>query len=274
MRKEDVIEGLNKVEDLSTKIRKEIFKISTRDINKKEIKDSTKELCKYWFEEIEPPLQRFGISEDITRKYHGLFTNLLELSLKSSRRETYLKKFDDIQFSFKEDLHIPVIKWVGSIISVGHLTKILENASEQEKDYLNEALGCASHKFFRASIVLGWSAAIHRLHKTVEKLGFDEFNKKSEEMKILAEGRFKRFNKSFHVQSLSDLSATIFDNDLLWVLEYWELLDSNQHERLSICFTMRNNAAHPGEASITEENLASFYSDLKTIIFENHKFKF
>ena len=53
----------------------------------------------------------------------------------------------------------------------------------------------------------------------------------------------------------------------------WELIDANQHERLSICFTMRNNAAHPGEATITEPNLLSAFSDLKTIVFDNPKFK-
>jgi hypothetical protein len=35
---------------------------------------------------------------------------------------------------------------------------------------------------------------------------------------------------------------------------------------------MRNNAAHPGEARLTSENLASFYSDIKTIIFDNPNF--
>jgi len=35
---------------------------------------------------------------------------------------------------------------------------------------------------------------------------------------------------------------------------------------------MRNNSAHPGEAVISKENLLSFYSDLKTIIFDNSKF--
>jgi hypothetical protein len=163
------------------------------------------------------------------------------------------------------------MKSAGQVVSVSHLTKILENATEEEKDYLDEALGCASRGFFRASIVLGWSAAVHRMHKTIEKLGFDEFNKKCEEAKN-AGGRFKRFNKSFAVHSLSDL-RTVFDSDLLWVLEYWELIDSNQHERLSICFTMRSNSAHPGEAPITEENLASFYSDLKAFVFDNPKFK-
>jgi hypothetical protein len=111
------------------------------------------------------------------------------------------------------------------------------------------------------------------MHKVIEKLGFDEFNKKSEEMKNINEGRFKRFKKSFNIHSLSELRATVFDNDLLWVLEYWGLIDSNQHDRLSACFTLRNNSAHPGEAPITEENLASFYSDLKNIVFDNPKFK-
>jgi hypothetical protein len=75
------------------------------------------------------------------------------------------------------------------------------------------------------------------------------------------------------VHSLNDLRDMVFDSDLLWVLDYWELIDPNQHDRLSICFTMRNNSSHPGEAPITEENLASFYSDLKSFVFDNPKFK-
>ncbi len=191
--------------------------------------------------------------------------------MKTSYRKTYLKTIDEILQGFKEELFVAVMKSVGQVVSVSQLTKILENATDEEKDYLDEALGCASRGFFRASVVLGWSAAVHRMHKTIEKLGFDGFNKKSDEMRS-AGGRFKRWNKSFTVHSLSDL-RTVFDSDLLWVLEYLELIDSNQHERLSICFTMRSNSAHPGEAPITEENLASFYSDLKAFVFDNPRFK-
>jgi hypothetical protein len=92
-------------------------------------------------------------------------------------------------------------------------------------------------------------------------------------MKKIENGRFKRFNKSFDVVSLSDLEATVFDNDLLWVLDYWNLIDANQHDRLQICFTMRNNAAHPGDAPITEQNLASAFSDIKNMVIDNPKFK-
>jgi len=272
MIKEEVLAELQEIEDSLVKLRKEIERVRTSNVNKNEIKDSTQKLCKHWFEEMEHALPKFGISDELKVKYHNLFSNLLSLSIRTSRKATYIKIITNILLNFKDELYITVIKFSGKILSITHLTKILDKATEQEKDYLNEALGCASHGFLRASIVLGWAAAMHRIHITIEKLGLDEFSKKTEEMKKITDGRFKRFNKSFNVNSVSELRSTVFDSDILWVLEYWGQIDANQHERLSIGFTMRNNSAHPGEAPITEENLASFYSDLKNIIFDNPKF--
>ena len=34
-----------------------------------------------------------------------------------------------------------------------------------------------------------------------------------------------------------------------------------------------SNSAHPGEAPVSPENLASFYSDLKLMVFDSPKFK-
>jgi hypothetical protein len=198
---------------------------------------------------------------------------LLRLSLKVSLTTTYQKAIGQILADFKEDITVPIMKSAGQISSISNLAKIIGNVGPDEKEYLDEALGCAQHQFLRGSMVLVWSAAIHRMQRVVEKLGLDEFNIKTEEMKAICDGRFKRFKKSFTIHSLSELRATVFDTDLLWVLEYWGLIDANQHERLSICLTMRNNAAHPGEAPITDINLASAFSDLKTIIFDNPKFK-
>jgi len=150
---------------------------------------------------------------------------------------------------------------------------LMDNLGEDEREYLKEAIGCLRHGFYKAAVVLAWSAAVHRMHKVIEKLGFDEFNKKTSEMKNIKTGRFKKFNKEFHIHSISDLRATVFDTDLLWVLEYMNYIDANQHQRLSNCFVMRNNCAHPGEAKVTPKNLISFYSDLKKFIFDNEKFK-
>jgi hypothetical protein len=273
MNKQDDVDGLSSLERGLSKIKISLNKVKSKLVYKKELRDSVRTLSKKWFEEVEPAIQRYAVSEEAKTKYHQLFTRLLDLSIRTSRKNTYLKTIIEILADFKTDLMIPVLKSAGKIVIITHLTKVLENITEEEKEYLSEALGCAANGFFRASIVLAWSAAAHRMHKMVERLGFDEFNKKSEEMRNINEGRFRRFKKSFNVHSLSEFRATVFDNDLLWVLEYWGLIDSNQHDRLSSCLTMRNNSAHPGEAPVTEENLTSFYSDLKNIVFDNPKFK-
>lgn len=273
MKKDELITCLDSLEGGLKKVRKELEYVTTSKVYNSKIRDTIKQLATSWFEDIEQLLQVYRIPNEIVTKYHSLFTDLLHSSLSASVKTTYIKTIDQILPDFRQYILVPIIKSAGNVSSLSNLERILQNTSEQERDYLQESIGCANHGYLRASVILAWSAAVHRMHKVVERLGFEEFNKKSEEMKKLTEGRFKRFNKSFHVQSLSDLSATVFDNDLLWVLEYWGLIDANQHERLSVCFTMRNNSAHPGEAPITEENIASFYSDLKKIIFDNPRFQ-
>ena len=273
MSKDDLLSHLNALEGALKRQETSLGKDTIKFITQKQTRQNIQSITKKWFEEIEPIIMQFGVSEITKEKYHELFTRLLELSLKTSRKNTYQNVIEEILVDFKPDIIIAVMKSAGQIFSISSLAKILENVTKEEKEYLKEALGCAQHGFLRGSMVLVWSASAHRMQKVVEKLGFQEFNKKSDEMKNICEGRFKRFNKSFNIHSLSELRATVFDTNLLWVLEYWGLIDANQHERLSICFTMRNNAAHPGEAPITQENLASAFSDLKKIVFDNTRFR-
>lgn len=272
MNKAEAISSLNETESDLKQLLGIVSKRRGTTISSSEVQSLTQLISRTWFENIDGNLVILGVEETTRGRYHELFDRLLKLSLRTSWKNTYQKTIQEILDNFKDDLVVPIMKSMEKV-TTSQIAKMPSNVTAEEKEYLEEAIGCADHGFYRGSVVLGWSAAVHRLHRLVEKLGFDEFNKKSQEMKKITEGRFKRFNKSFSVHSLSELEATVFDNDLLWVLEYWNLIDANQHERLSICFTMRNNSAHPGEAPISPENLASFYSDLKKIVFDNPKFK-
>lgn len=71
--------------------------------------------------------------------------------------------------------------------------------------------------------------------------------------------------------SLSDLHA-IFDADLIAVLEEMELIDSNEADRLKICFHYRNQAAHPAKPPILDVHLAAFYTDIDATVLSNLKF--
>ena len=272
MTKAEILDHLNQISSKLKKARTGINRVKGTFISKKGTQNEIQNIASIWFEKIEMQLTPLNLNEKIINKYHKHFEKLLKLSLTNSRKTSYLTTIDNILREFNKELMIQVMKSAVQIQQYKQLEDILINVTKKEEEYLQEAIGCANNDFLRASVVLGWSAAIHRIHKTVENLGFDEFNNKSEEMKNITSGRYKRFDKIFTVHNLAELQAIVFDNHLLWVLEYWGLIDSNQHERLTICFTMRNNSGHPGEATISPENLLSFYSDLKNIVFDNNNF--
>jgi hypothetical protein len=152
---------------------------------------------------------------------------------------------------------------------LGELLKDLRDTEECE--YLTEAVACARYNFFRASANLGWCAAIDRIHRTIEKHGFANFNVASAKMASETKGRYKKFNQVQNVSSVSELRE-VFDNVILWIIEGMGLIDSNQHTRLRSCFELRCQCSHPGDAPVTEYNLLSYYSDLNEIIFKSSKF--
>ncbi|MGH2653650.1 MAG: hypothetical protein ACRDHV_04780 [Actinomycetota bacterium] len=99
----------------------------------------------------------------------------------------------------------------------------------------------------------------------------DQFNAASRKLKAQTSGRFKRFKKEFKVATQSELQE-IFDNDLLWVLEGMELIDSNEGDRLRVMFAYRNQSAHPAEAPIGEPHIIAFFSDVVEIVLANPDF--
>ncbi|MFW9886886.1 MAG: hypothetical protein ACFFER_01815 [Candidatus Thorarchaeota archaeon] len=276
MKKQDLVVALESLHVELDELKQEIQRSSGERVIRSDIVESIKLTSVSWFGNIEPLLPHFGVNQDIVEKYHTRFDTLLRLTAKKKPlRTTYLDAIDSITSNFLNDIVIEVQKQsepVGFLFSLPYIEAIMHSATDEEKDYLTDALTCARYGVTRAAVIMGWNAATYRMHKKIESLGFDEFHKKTLEAKAKG-GRFKRFKKSFEPSSLSELRKTVFDTDLLWVLEYWELIDSNQHDRLSACFVMRNNAAHPGEAPITDENLISFLSDLRLIVFENSSFK-
>ena len=151
------------------------------------------------------------------------------------------------------------------------ITPYIDGLDIDEGEYLDEAQRCLTVNGLRACVVLGWCATIARMHKKIEELGYERFSQATVEMAGKTTGRFKFFTKRFSIQSRSELQ-TVFDTDLLWVLEYLELIDNNQHQRLRHCFEFRNNSAHPGLAPIKGPNLYSFYSDISEIVLKNEKF--
>ncbi len=235
-------------------------------------------LASAWFESISKNLEQLGVPKEKISMYDDAFRAILKLSDSVSRRTSYIKHFDTISSAFNDDIVIflqtdateteekPISVFDKEIQTL--LDKI-DNSDENE--YLKEALGCWENEYLKAATVLMWCAAIDRIHKKIEEIGFNVFNNTSLKMKQQTAGRFKRFTSNYNIQNLSEL-RTVPDGDVLWIIEGMQLIDSNEKTRLSSCFEMRCHSGHPGAAPITKYNVLSCFSDIVEIILANTKF--
>lgn len=252
-------------------LRGDVRKLGTKTVSRLELRRAAENLAKDWFGDVGPALRTVGVTDATAlERYDENFRRLLRLSGPSNLKESYLEVVESVCKTFKEEVVLPL--HTGAKRASTQWESFLDGLPDAESEYLSEALACARAGYLRAATVLGWCACIDALHRTVENLGFAKFNTTSAAIASQDRGRFKRFKKVFVISSISELRATVFDSDLLWILEGTGLIDANQHQRLQACFQMRNHAAHPGEAPITEYNLMSFFSDITEIVLRNPQF--
>jgi hypothetical protein len=251
-------------------IQKRVGRYTGTQVHQDSLLEAVQAVATTWFDDIRPLLETAAFSPGIVAHGSDIFERLLRQAKRKSSKNVLLSLIGEGASVYKDIIHNIEIT---SFASSGTLSiaPYIEGLASDEGEYLDEAQRCLSVNALRASVVLGWCAAIARIHKKLEEIGFDRFNQVTIEMAGKTTGRFKFFTKKQSIQSRSELQ-TVFDTDLLWVLEYLQLIDNNQHQRLRHCFEFRNNSAHPGLAPIKGPNLYSFYSDISEIILKNEKF--
>ena len=251
---------------------------SSVNVNSDAERNTYQHIASCWFESLSKQLVNYGVSKEQVEKYDHAFRSILKLSDSVSRRTSYIKQFDIIASDFNDSIVIFLQTDAIETSETDHYqfseevhTLLNKISDSDENEYLTEALGCWESGYLKAATVLLWCAAIDRIHKVIEKFGFNVFNSTSTQMKNQTTGRFKRFSKEYNIQSLSEL-RTAFDNDVLWVIEGMQLIDSNERTRLASCFDMRCHSGHPGAAPITKYNVISCFSDIVEIVLTNPKF--
>jgi hypothetical protein len=247
---------------------------TSKSIARQTIRSEALRLGKSWFSDVRPAIEGGVIPKETLDRYGEGFQRLIKISSPNNLKTSYLDTLDGLTKKFKAELLMPLqTAPPGPPREASVFDELFASLGDSDVDdaYLKEAVDCARAGFIRAAAVMGWCAAIARIHKAVEKMGLQNFNVASASMASQTQGRFKRFNKAQSVTSISELQL-VFDTDILWILEGMGVIDSNQHTRLRSCFDLRNHSAHPGEAPVTPYNLLSFFSDIIEIVLKNPKF--
>jgi hypothetical protein len=251
-------------------IQRRLGRYSGAQVQAESLLAAVREVASVWFDGARPLLEAASLPPEIVVHGTEVFDRMLRFAKRRPTKTRLLAVIGEAVAVYGELIHtIETTSFAGR--GTLSITPYIVGLATDEGEYLDEAQRCLAVNGLRACVVLGWCAAIARIHKKIEDIGYERFNQATVEMVGKTTGRFKFFTKKFSIQSRSELQ-TVFDTDLLWVLEYLELIDNNQHQRLRHCFELRNNSAHPGLASIRGPNLYSFYSDISEIVLKNEKF--
>jgi hypothetical protein len=256
------------------KLRRDLDAETAMHVGKAAHREEAKRLAQAWRQDLVVRLRAQAWADRaMLTSYDEQFKKLLELSISPNRRKTYETSIQAICRAFRKDLILPSVAGGEASGPDTWDSFLSELPTSTEGDYFREAVDCAKSGYLRASAVIGWCACVDHIHRKIAAVGFDTFSRTSEKLAAQTTGRFKRFNKRFVIESIGDLRATVFDDDLLLVVEGLGLIDNNEFRRLRSCFDLRNQAGHPGDAPVTEFNLMSFFSDIVSIVLKNDKFQ-
>jgi hypothetical protein len=272
--KAHLLDCLKAFESDLRKLRKDVSNVPGDRVAQNELRQSAERLATLWVEELRSPLEhKFKINPETIRDTSEGMKRLHILSRPNNRKSSYLDVLDEILNRFKDKFVLPIQQTSTNIETVFDLEKLVKGLkSEDESNYLQEAIDCANDRHARAAIVLGWCALVDRIQKKVQSIGFAKFNVVSTQLKQQTSGRHKRWNKEFSITTLGELQE-VFDTDLITVCEGLGLFDSNQADRLiRVDFQYRNHSAHPGQAPIEDAHLIAFFTDINDIVLLNPKF--
>lgn len=271
--KDQVLASLRAFKEDLQGLRREVNGTEGDRISRQATRARAEGVATKWVEELRSPLEhRFNLTAESIAAMSESMKQLHVISRPNNRKTSYQKVISEALQDFDDRFILPVQQQATEVESLLDLQKLIPGLADPgESEYLQEAIDCASAGFKKAAIVMGWCAAIDRMQRKVLALGLVSFNAASTKLKNQTSGKFKRWNKEFAVTTLGELQ-TVFDTDLIVVLEGMGLLDGNQAERLETAFQYRNHSAHPGQAPIEDAHVVAFFTDINKIVLQNPKF--
>jgi len=127
-----------------------------------------------------------------------------------------------------------------------------------EKEWMKEAMDCASIGCFRSSVIMGWIAVMWNLYRKIEEKGFRKFNS------IVKKKFPKKYAKN--VKKIYDLEY-FSDRDILLICEEMGIIDRSQRSALESCLDLRNKCSHPGKYKPGKKKIESFFEDVLNNVF-------
>ncbi len=266
----------DELEEFHEKVRSldsQLAKLNSAEVTRTEVITELNTVSKQWLK-MSVALSEGGVCDlSALQKIDETTKDILQSTTARTRATSYRKKLALLLDPFTTSIIVPVIKYEGSPIqTAARQIKDIFSAHilEGEEAYLDEAGKCITVHCYRAAIIMLWTAAISRFHRSIENLGFSAYNTAYATTIAKTGNPFNKVSKGATISSLPELQR-IRDFDILVVgMELWKY-DLQTYEELDRLLGARNTYAHPGMANPTILDVQQFASKIDTFIFSKVK---
>jgi hypothetical protein len=247
-----------------------LSKLKGAEVTRSELIEKLAAMAKDWLR-FSPQVKTMGDAFlNSLDSYDVAMSGLLQATKQRTRASSYRTRLKPFLQGFLENVVVPLIRYEGSPAQVAgrKLEAVFTGVLEAEEyPYVEEAARCSSVHCHRAAIILFWAAAMARMHRSIQRLGFAAFNSAVSAAALKKGPPYSRITKGLAIQSLPELQRTR-DFDILAVgLELWSL-DLQAFDELDRLLGTRNSAAHPGMFQPLALDVQQFAGKLRQYVFD------
>lgn len=128
--------------------------------------------------------------------------------------------------------------------------------SQHSRNFVEEAIGCAEAKFYRAAIILTWVGAIRVLQEYIVANNLTDFNIEA-----------ARRDSKWRIAKTTDDLSRMKEYEFLQVLEAISLVGKSVKTELEGCLKLRNGCGHPSSLQVSENRTAAHIETLVLNVF-------
>ena len=152
--------------------------------------------------------------------------------------------------------------------------KIGTSYSEEENEYIAEALFCLEKHCFKAATLMIWSSGISRILNYIGS-NLADFNKATTNMIANPTNVYKYIAKNFMkgAGSVDDIRLNSNDRHVISFIYFKNFITETQCKKLFSDYSTRCDCAHPTDIKISPNQAISIFENIYDLILNNPKIK-
>lgn len=152
------------------------------------------------------------------------------------------------------------------------LENIGGSLSDEEYEYISEAVFCLKIGCLKAATLMVWAAGISRILKYIDA-NLKDFNKAAKEMKGNPKSVYKHLSTNFQYKatSIEEIRESSKDRQLMCYLYYKKLVKITDCRKLLHNYDTRCDCAHPTDITLRPNEVISIFENVYDLILVNKK---